>query len=86
MWHCRIGSADRLYVQSQVYLVVWGLFADLALCLQEEVQEAAKMANAHDFILALPDGYATKVSPTQGSAYCATKVSPTQCSAYYATI
>ncbi len=29
--------------------------------MQEEVQQAAKLANAHDFILALPDGYATKV-------------------------
>lgn len=58
-----------------MYLAVWGLIADLSdwtSCLQEEVQEAAKMANAHDFILALPDGYATKVSPTQGSAYYAT--------------
>lgn len=44
------------------------------------------MANAHEFILALPDGYATQVSLTQGSAYYATKVSPTQSSSYYATI
>lgn len=49
-----------------MYLAVWALFADLSdygACVQEEVQEAAKLANGHDFMLALPHGYATKVSP-----------------------
>lgn len=30
-------------------------------CLQEDVIESAKLANAHGFITALPDGYDTKV-------------------------
>ena len=30
-------------------------------CLQENVIESAKLANAHGFITALPDGYDTKV-------------------------
>jgi ABC-type multidrug transport system fused ATPase/permease subunit len=36
----------------------------LALCpasLQEELHECARNANAHDFILQFPDGYATRV-------------------------
>lgn len=30
-------------------------------CLQEDVIQSAKLANAHGFITALPDGYDTKV-------------------------
>jgi ABC-type protease/lipase transport system fused ATPase/permease subunit len=28
---------------------------------QEQIEEAAKMANAHDFIVSFPDGYSTQV-------------------------
>ena len=31
---------------------------------QEQIEEAAKMANAHDFIIEFPEGYATPVSGT----------------------
>lgn len=33
-----------------------------SLCLQEDVERAAQLANAHDFIAALPAGYATPVT------------------------
>lgn len=46
-----------------------GMVYDCVSCVQEEVQEAAKLANAHDFILALPDGYATMVSRPEGCVY-----------------
>lgn len=38
--------------------------ADLPAAVQEEVIEAAKLSNAHGFIMALPKGYDTKVRPT----------------------
>ena len=38
--------------------------ADLPAAVQEEVIEAAKLSNAHGFIMALPTGYDTKVGPT----------------------
>lgn len=38
--------------------------------LQEEVIEASKLANAHGFIMALPDGYDTKVSITSMQLCC----------------
>ena len=37
------------------------LAADLPAAVQEEVIEAAKLSNAHGFIMALPKGYDTKV-------------------------
>lgn len=37
------------------------LAADPSAALQEEVVEAAKLSNAHGFIMALPKGYDTKV-------------------------
>ena len=38
--------------------------ADLPAAVQEEVIEAAKLSNAHGFIMALPKGYDTKVRST----------------------
>jgi ABC-type multidrug transport system fused ATPase/permease subunit len=34
---------------------------------QEQIEEAAKMANAHDFIVPLPDGYLTQVETKDSS-------------------
>ena len=34
---------------------------------QEEIEEAAKKANAHNFILAFPDGYNTQVGSASSS-------------------
>ena len=38
---------------------------------QQQVEEAAKAANAHDFIMKLPDGYDTQVSWVGGWRRCA---------------
>jgi ABC-type multidrug transport system fused ATPase/permease subunit len=40
------------------------LASDFPAAVQEEVIEAAKLSNAHGFIMALPKGYDTKVCPT----------------------
>ena len=73
-----IGRCAVQFYAAQCYAALWCLatceclmiahWSDYGLFVQEEVQEAAKLANAHDFILALPDGYATKVSRTGDSA------------------
>jgi ABC-type multidrug transport system fused ATPase/permease subunit len=34
---------------------------EAALCSEAQVQEAAMLANAHDFIMGFPDGYDTMV-------------------------
>jgi len=34
---------------------------------QEEVEEAARLANAHDFIMAMPQGYDSVGYPRQGT-------------------
>ncbi len=52
-------------VQQDVYLFMGTVFDNIAYgkpgATREEVIEAAKNANAHDFIMALPDGYDTDI-------------------------
>ena len=52
-------------VQQDVYLFVGTVFENIRYgrpgASREEVIEAAKNANAHEFIMALPDGYATDI-------------------------
>lgn len=69
---CRLNAACCLYTATlcscKVEAGSCSFSAKLCGCklaasrVQEEVQEAAKLANAHDFILALPNGYQTMVS------------------------
>ena len=53
-------------VQQDVYLFVGTVYDNIAYgrpdATREEVIEAAKNANAHEFIMALPDGYDTKLA------------------------
>lgn len=52
-------------VQQDVYLFAGTIFENISYgkpgCTREEVIEAAKNANAHDFIMSFPDGYDTDI-------------------------
>ena len=52
-------------VQQDVYLFAGTIYENIAYgkpgCTKEEVIEAAKNANAHDFIMSFPDGYDTDI-------------------------
>lgn len=64
----RLKSLQRPYqvsVQQEVYLFVGTVFDNIRYgkpdATRDEVIEAAKNANAHDFIMSLPNGYETDI-------------------------
>ena len=52
-----VGQEPALFATSIAKNIAFGLPG----CSQEQIEEAAKQANAHDFIMQLPDGYDTDV-------------------------
>ena len=58
---------QTLYIRSEALLVAAGSIADniayglYGHCSQQQIEKAARAANAHDFILELPEGYNTMV-------------------------
>jgi ABC-type multidrug transport system fused ATPase/permease subunit len=59
-----VGQEPVLFNMSIADNIAYGKFGDVT---REEVVEAAKMANAHGFIAAFPDGYDTSVGEGGGS-------------------
>lgn len=55
-----VGQEPTLFVGTIAENIAYGMPAD-APDLQQRIEEAAKMSNAHDFISAFPDGYNTQV-------------------------
>ncbi|TMW59957.1 hypothetical protein Poli38472_005026 [Pythium oligandrum] len=53
-----VGQEPTLFIGTIADNIAWGLGSEPS---QEEIEAAAKMANAHDFIIQFPDGYQTQV-------------------------
>ncbi|RKP14622.1 P-loop containing nucleoside triphosphate hydrolase protein [Piptocephalis cylindrospora] len=56
-----VGQEPVLFGASIYQNIAWGSASESQVPTREEVEEAAKSANAHDFISALPNGYDTLV-------------------------
>jgi ABC-type multidrug transport system fused ATPase/permease subunit len=53
-----VGQEPTLFIGTIAENIAYGLVEQRS---EQEIEEAAKMANAHDFITQFPDGYATQV-------------------------
>lgn len=56
-----VSQEPTLYAGDLAFNIGLGAFVPPEQVSQEQIEEAAKAANIHDFIMSLPDGYQTQV-------------------------
>ena len=56
-----VSQEPKLFAKSIRDNISFGVASDAMAPTQEEIEEAARMANAHDFIMSFPEGYDTMV-------------------------